>query len=303
MPPRAQPSPFVLAARDIKLAHSVFALPFAILGAALAADLGAPPARLGLQFVLIVLCMVAARTFAMLVNRIADARFDTRNPRTAGRAIPSGQLPAPAAVRIAAVSAAGFILCTSLFYFLLSNPWPPLLSVPVLGVLALYSYTKRFTALCHIFLGAALALSPVAAALAIEPAALGHPAIWFIAAFVLLWVAGFDTIYALQDLDFDRDHGLRSIPAALGWKNAIRVSRVLHVAAFVAIAAAWHTEPRLGHVFLFGGLCPLAALLTAEHAVLAQRGKAGLEMAFFTLNGLASLVLGVAGLVDIVLSA
>lgn len=301
MPASAEhaPSRLALAARDIKLAHSVFALPFAVLGGALAADLAAPPARLALQFVLVVLCMVAARTWAMMVNRLADARIDARNPRTQRRVLASGELAPRDGRTIALISALLFCLLAFLFWPLTGNPWPAMLCVPVLGFIALYSFTKRFTALCHVFLGAALALSPVAAAIAIDPAFLRGPTIWLIAGFVLLWVAGFDIVYALQDLDFDRSEGLHSVPAALGWRRAIWVSRACHLAAFASIALAWHAEPRLEHVFLFAGLSPLAGLLVAEHAVLAQRGKAGLEMAFFTLNGIASVTLGLAGLVDL----
>ena len=291
-----------IAAGDIKLAHSVFALPFAILGAALAADFSAPPATLAIQLVLIVACMVAARTWAMLINRLADHKLDADNPRTAKRAIASGKLSYRDGWLIALGSAFAFCILASLFWLILGNPWPAYLCIPVLGFIALYSYTKRFTALCHVFLGAALALSPVAAVIAIDPAYLTQtPAIWLIAGFVLLWVAGFDIIYALQDLEYDQSVGLHSVPAKLGWSRAIWVSRAMHLAAFVSLAFAWHTEPRLAHIFLFAGLAPVAGLLVAEHAVLAQRGKAGLDMAFFTLNGIASVALGLAGLADIAL--
>ncbi|RNC80413.1 MAG: 4-hydroxybenzoate octaprenyltransferase [Phycisphaera sp.] len=302
MPSSAQqaPSRLSIAASDIKLAHSVFALPFAILGAALAADFSASVGTLTLQLVLIVACMVAARTWAMLINRLADHKLDADNPRTAKRAIASGRLAYRDGWLIAIASALGFCILASLFWPLLGNPWPTYLCIPVLGFIALYSYTKRFTALCHVFLGAALALSPVAAVIAIDPAYLTQtPAVWCIAGFVLLWVAGFDIIYALQDLEYDQSVGLHSVPAKLGWSNAIWVSRAMHLAAFVSLAFAWHTEPRLTYVFLFAGLAPVAGLLVAEHAVLAQRGKAGLDMAFFTLNGIASVLLGLAGLADI----
>lgn len=297
--PARPPSRFILAARDIKLAHSVFALPFAILGAALAADFDAPARRLFIQFALIIICMVFARTWAMLVNRLADSRIDAHNPRTAQRAIASGRLSPRDGAILTALAGIAFCASAFLFWPLLGNPWPTYLCVPVLGFIALYSFTKRFTALCHLFLGAALALSPVAAVIAIDPAYLQGPTIWLIAGFVLLWVAGFDVIYALQDLDFDRDVGLHSIPAALGWSRAIWLSRAMHLAAFVSIACAWLAEPRLAAIFLFLGLSPLAGLLTLEHTVLAQRGRAGIPMAFFTLNGLASLLLGIAGVLDI----
>ena len=293
-------SRLVLAATDIKLAHSVFALPFAILGGALAADFSLGARTLSLQFVLIVVCMVSARSWAMLVNRLADAKIDTNNPRTAQRAIASGRLSVRDGWMLALTSAAVFIISAAAFWPALGNPWPAMLSVPVLGFIALYSYTKRFTALCHVFLGAALAISPVAAALAIDPASLTtSPTVWAIAGFVLFWVAGFDVIYALQDLDFDRDAGLKSIPSWLGWRGAIWISRAAHAVALGFMVWAWLAEPRFGIIFALGGLVPLAVLLFAEHAVLAVRGRAGLAMAFFTLNGVASVVLGLAGLADI----
>jgi len=295
-------SRFAIAAGDIKLGHSVFALPFAILAAALAADFSAPIGTLAIQLALIVACMVAARTWAMLINRLADHKLDADNPRTAKRAIASGRLTPRDGWLLALGSALAFCILAAAFWPLLDNPWPTYLCIPVLGFIALYSYTKRFTALCHFFLGAALALSPIAAVIAIDPAYLTtSPAIWCIAGFVLLWVAGFDIIYALQDLEYDQSVGLHSVPASLGWQRAIWVSRALHTFAFASIAAAWYFEPRLAYIFLFAGLSPLAGLLVAEHTILAKRGKAGLDMAFFTLNGMASLLLGIAGLADIAL--
>jgi 4-hydroxybenzoate polyprenyltransferase len=304
MPPpaTATKSCLSIAAGDIKLAHSVFALPFAILGAALAADFATPLGTLALQLALIVACMVAARTWAMLINRLADHKLDADNPRTAKRAIASGRLSYRDGWLIALGSALAFCILAAAFWPLLKNPWPAYLCIPVLGFIALYSYTKRFTALCHFFLGAALALSPVAAVIAIDPGYLSQtPAIWCIAGFVLLWVAGFDIIYALQDLEYDQAVGLHSVPSKLGWRGAIWLSRAMHALAFAALAAGWHYEPRLTYIFLFAGLAPVAGLLVAEHAVLAQRGKAGLDMAFFTINGIASVLLGIAGLIDIAL--
>ena len=298
------------AAGDIKLAHSVFAMPFAILAAFLAwprAERGA--GAFAGQLVIVVVCMVFARTWAMLVNRLADARFDAANPRTARRAIPSGRLAHTHALAMVTLSGALFVASASLFWLLYANPWPAILSVPALAWIALYSFTKRFTALCHLFLGGALAASPVAAAIAVDgmgafTGAAGLPAageaILMLAGMVVLWVAGFDVIYALQDLDFDREHGLHSIPARLGWRGAAWVSRVLHAGAWALLFGAWLAEPRLG--WLFGaGVIVVGAVLVAEHLVLARRGKAGLDMAFFTLNGVVSCVLGLAGVADILL--
>jgi len=292
-----------LAAADIKLAHSVFALPFAILGAFMsrptdgAGHEGWP--RFGAQLVIIVACMVFARTWAMLVNRLADRRIDARNPRTRRRVIAAGRLSVRDGIAMAFASAAAFIACTSLFWLFFANPWPLMLGLPVLAWIAFYSFTKRFTLLCHIFLGGALAASPLAAAVAIDPHfVVANPAIWFLAGMVLFWVAGFDVIYALQDLDFDRAAGLSSIPARLGPTGAIWVSRLFHSAALGLLIAAWRTEPRFGPIFGLG-VATVGCLLLVEHFVLAKRGKAGLEMAFFTINGIVSCVLGVAGVLDL----
>jgi len=298
-----------LALADIKLAHSVFALPFAILAAALAAR-PLDPLRLHLaKFALIVVCMVAARTFAMLVNRIADRRFDAANPRTARRALASGALSLRDAAALAAASAILFILACAGFLLVGDNLWPLVLAVPTLALLSFYSFTKRFTAAAHLFLGLALAASPVAAAIAVNPAVIGLAgaaptsaglAIFCLAAFVALWVAGFDILYALQDLDFDRNAGLHSIPAKLGPAAAAWTARLAHAAAFAMLLLAINAEPRLGALTAAAAAIVLAALI-AEHAILARRGLAGLPMAFFTLNGFISLTLGALGVADVLL--
>jgi 4-hydroxybenzoate polyprenyltransferase len=300
-PPLSLPAKLALAAADIKLAHSVFALPFALLASFLARPSTDPWPRFAGQLALIILCMVLARTWAMLINRLADIRIDAANPRTQRRILASGKLPQRDGTLIAAACAILFIAAASLFWTLFANPWPTFLAIPVLLWIAFYSITKRFTALCHIFLGGALAASPLAAAIAINPAALSAtPAIWFLAGFVLLWVAGFDVIYALQDIDFDRTAKLHSIPAAVGWKSAIWISRLLHAAAFTLLLLAARADPRFGPVFL-SATALVAALLMTEHAILARRGKAGLDMAFFTINGVVSCLLGTAGILDLTL--
>lgn len=296
------PSPIgrlALAARDIKLAHSVFALPFALLAAFLARPADGLWPRFAAQLALVVVCMVAARTWAMMVNRLADRAFDAANPRTARRAVASGALPVRDARIITAASAALFIAACALFAAFFANPWPLVLAGPVLGWIAIYSYTKRFTALCHLFLGGALALSPIAAAIAVDPASLERAhALFLLAGFVLFWVAGFDVIYALQDVEFDRDAGLRSLPQLMGPRRAIIASRLLHALAAALLLAAWRADARFGPVF--GAACALACgLLIAEHVILARRGKAGLDMAFFTVNGLVSCLVGAAGIADV----
>jgi len=290
-----------LAAADIKLAHSVFALPFAILAAVLARPESGPWPRFAGQLALVVACMVTARTWAMLVNRLADRDIDAANARTARRVLASGRMSARDGWALALASAGAFLLACAGFWALFANPWPLLLGVPVLGWIALYSFTKRFTLLCHVFLGGALAISPLAAALAVRPEAVpASPALWLLSGMVVCWVAGFDVIYALQDADFDRQAGLHSIPSRLGPAAAIWISRGLHIGAFALLVLAARAEPRFGVLFMAAvGL--VGVLLIVEHAVLAKRGKAGLEMAFFTINGVVSCVLGLAGVIDLTL--
>jgi 4-hydroxybenzoate polyprenyltransferase len=246
---------------------------------------------------LVVLCMVFARTWAMLVNRLADRKLDAENPRTAKRAFAAGKLSALDGLLMLAGAAGLFIGACALF-MLFDNRWPVYWSVPVLLWIAFYSFTKRFTLLCHFFLGGALAISPIAAGVAVDPAALSMPSLWLLAGMVLCWVAGFDVIYALQDHEHDADAGLHSIPAKLGPTRAINLSRVLHLLCLVALLGAWAVNPHLASVFGVG-VGATAALLVAEHLVLAKRGEAGLNMAFFTLNGVISLVLGVTGIADL----
>ena len=295
-----------LLARDIKLAHSVFALPFALLGACVAYVLSSDtsqrdPARLVGKLVLVVACMIFARSWAMLFNRLADRHIDALNERTKKRVLASGTVSRWAGWSVAFLCASAFVVVCALFKAFFDNPWPLYLSVPVLAWIAFYSLTKRFTALCHVFLGGALAASPLAAAIAIDPAALIHaPMVWWLAGFVLLWVAGFDIIYALQDEAFDRANGLKSVPVLLGWRRAIQASRVLHVGAMLCLLAAWSSLERLGPIFGVGvGLA--GALLLVEQIVLARRGMRGLDMAFFTVNGVVSCVLGVLGILDVFL--
>ena len=304
---------------DIKLAHSVFALPFAVLAAFIATPAmrsmhntadrhAAIPSRedtwrtFAWQLGLIVVCMVLARTWAMLVNRLADRRFDADNPRTAGRVFASGQLSSTVGWRTAVLAAVGFLAACAGFIPISDNFWPIFLGVPVLIWIAAYSYTKRFTALCHLFLGGALAASPLAATIAVDPSALASETTGFsialLSGFVLLWVAGFDVAYALADITFDRRAGLFSIPAAMGLRGALWVSRALHAGAFTALVFAIRADPRFG-VVMWIAVGVVGSMLIAEHGVLAKRGVAGLPIAFFTLNGCVSVVLGVAGCLDI----
>lgn len=266
--------------------------------------------RTAAQLGLIIACMVSARTWAMLANRLLDREIDAQNPRTARRTFAKGDLSVKTGWTFACASAMLFVLSAAGFA-LFGNWWPLMLSVPVLAYIAFYSLTKRFTMLCHVVLGTALALSPLAAALAVNPSSVGlseeglkwvgggNSALGWLAVMVSCWVAGFDVIYALQDQDFDRAKGLHSIPAALGWQGAAWVSRVMHFGAFVSLILSARSEPRFDVMFAIG-VGMVGVLLVVEHVVLFKRGKQGLEMAFFTLNGIVSVVVGVLGVADVV---
>lgn len=303
-----------LVAADIKIAHSVFALPFAVLGAFLAGRAiitdseGAfwPGAyilgQFGGRLLLILAAMVLARTVAMLANRLWDREIDARNPRTAGRALPSGRLDANAARTVLIVCAALFMLVCGGFGLIYGNWWPALLGLPVLAWISLYGLAKRFTIFCHVWLGSSLAISPLAAALAVDPQAVATmPALWLLGAMVLCWVAGFDIIYALQDVDVDRKQGLHSMPGRLGVRPAMWISRGLHVIALAALAAAGLMDLRLAHLWWIG-VALVGVLLLVEHVTISRWGTARIALAFFTLNGVVSCVLGGLGVVDVVLS-
>jgi len=282
----------------IRFSHSVFALPFAVMAAFLAGrhrPTGWP--TLG-QLALVVLCMVAGRTYAMTFNRLADARLDARNPRTAGRALPSGRLrPGPVWVFLT-IAATAFVAGCLGFAYWYDNPWPMRLAPPTLLLLAAYSYLKRITSLAHFGLGAAIGFAPAAAWIAIDPASLGWPAI-LLAAAVLFWIAGFDIIYACQDVEADRREGLHALPARYGVAKALWISRGCHVLTVAALAALGFLT-HLGWLY-WAALAATTILLAAEQAVVRAGDLSRVNLAFFTLNGMVSLLLGIATIADIYL--
>ncbi|MDG2200173.1 MAG: 4-hydroxybenzoate octaprenyltransferase [Phycisphaerales bacterium] len=288
-------------AGDIKIAHSVFALPFALLAAFLAAA-GAGSIDWGvfvLELLLIAIAMVCARTVAMVANRLLDRHIDALNPRTSNRAIPSGRLGTEQALVSIGLGTGVFLLSCLGFLWVSGNPWPIMLAAPVLLWISLYPLSKRFTFLCHAWLGSSLAMSPLAAALAVNPDALAEqPALWMLAGMVLAWVTGFDILYALQDVEIDRSQGLHSMPARLGTGTALWISRILHTVAVVLLVLAWVFAPTLGYAFL-AGIIAACGLLIWEHVLIARFGTARISMAFFTLNGIVSCVLGLAGIIDV----
>jgi 4-hydroxybenzoate polyprenyltransferase len=271
----------------VRFSHTVFALPFALLSAVLAWQTGEPFRPLDLLG--IVLCMVFARSAAMAFNRLADRRLDAANPRTAGRHLPSGQLSVAAVVGFLAVCVVGFFAATLLFLLRdPPNPWPLYLAGPVLVFIGAYSLTKRFTALAHFWLGASLMLAPVAAWIAVRGLAdLTTPVVLGLA--VLFWVAGFDILYACQDVDVDRRLGLYSVPARLGVPGALRVAMLCHAAtAALLVALYFAASPPLGGVYL-AGVVAVVTLLVYEHLLVRPDDLSRVNRAFFQVNGVISI--------------
>lgn len=270
----------------IKFEHTVFALPFAVMSAFIAAD-GLPSLeKLGW----ILVAMVGARSCAMAFNRLADAEFDRINPRTAARAIPAG-LITKGAVWIFTVVSAGLLVLAAWRL----NPLAFALSPVALAVIMGYSYTKRFTALSHFWLGLSLSISPVGAWIAIQGSFALPPIILCLV--VLLWTAGFDIIYACQDVNFDRKHGLRSIPAKLGIRWALWLSSGLHVVAVLLLLSIPFLV-ELG-TFYYIGVGIVVLIFVYEHAIVKPTDLSRVNLAFFTLNGMISLVLMALSIADI----
>jgi 4-hydroxybenzoate polyprenyltransferase len=289
-----QHSSLFVFASDIKISHTIFAMPWAILATILAWHrVGGP--LLG-KLVLIVICMVTARTVAMASNRLLDAELDRRNPRTARRAIPSGQLSPTFVLLILITCAFAFIASTALFKTIYNNIYPLAFSLPVLAFISSYPLLKRFTRLCHYYLGASLALAPICAYLAIA-ARIDLPAL-LIAAAVLCWTAGFDIIYACMDYQSDLETGVVSVPAELGIARALSLSRLTHAASLALLVTLGLTTPELSTLYYIGVACA-AALLVIEHAIVAPSDLSRIPIAFFTINGIISLLLGTLGVLDV----
>jgi 4-hydroxybenzoate polyprenyltransferase len=278
----------------IKFSHTLFALPFALLGAALAAK--GPEGWRGRwqDWLGILLCMAMARSAAMAFNRLADRRIDGLNPRTAGRHLPSGRLSTSTVALFTVVTSLGFVAATLLFS---PNRWPLILSGPVLLWLLGYSYAKRFTSLAHFWLGFALAMAPMAAWIALRGDLAWAPALLGLA--VLLWVSGFDIIYACQDADFDRAQGLHSVPARLGVRGALRLAAGCHALMVAALVGLGLVYP-MGVIY-FVGVGVVALLLLYEHAIVRPDDLTRVNVAFFQVNVGISMGLLAVGLADLVL--
>jgi 4-hydroxybenzoate polyprenyltransferase len=282
----------VALARMVKLSHSLFALPFAAAAVVLVsrdASLDAP------RLALVAVAVVAARTAAMAMNRVADRWYDARNPRTMRRELVTGEVSPRAAWALLAGSAAVFVVAAALISELCG--W---LALPVLGVLLGYSYAKRFTWACHLWLGVAQALAPIGVAIALTGTAPLASVVLGLG--VGAWIAGFDVFYALQDADFDRGEGLNSIPARFGVAGSLRWARALHVLAVAGVAAAGVLAGR-GPAWMVGTAI-LAAVVAAEHRHVApgrQLRPERINVAFFNYNAFASVAFALCALADLAL--
>ena len=295
----------------IKFSHTIFAMPFALIGFFLAvlrsdhqlyaAEFPAFPGRfsnltywqfISVKFLLVILCMIFARSAAMAFNRWLDKSFDAKNPRTAIREIPAGIIKANNALVFVIINCIAFIICC---WFI--NRLCFYLSFVALFVVLFYSYTKRFTALCHLVLGVGLSLAPIGAYLALTGSFAVLPVIF--ACTVLFWVSGFDIIYALQDEEFDKSNNLHSIPAALGKQKALRVSEWLHVLSALCVAGAG-LYGGFGFWYWVGVLL-FTGMLIYQHSIVKPNDLRRVNIAFMTANGIASIVFAVFVLLDLYL--
>lgn len=271
----------------IKFSHSIFALPFAFTAAVIAAS-GMPSMR---QALWIAVAMVGARSGAMGLNRIIDRKIDAANPRTAGRELPMGLIRLWEAAFFTAVSF-GFLFFAA--YKL--NPLCFKLSPVAVGVLFLYSYTKRFTWASHFILGLAISAAPLGAWMAVRGTP--DPEILPLATAVIFWLAGFDVLYALQDIEFDRGHGLYSIPQSFGIKKSIYLARLFHLAAFMLLVLTGILFRTGG--FYWTGMFVIAGLFLYEHSLIKENDLSKLDMAFFNMNGYISTAVFVFTILDFV---
>jgi len=280
----------------IRFSHTIFALPFALLSAALAwAD-----ERFRWEDLLgILLCMVFARSAAMAFNRLVDRRIDAKNPRTSGRHLPAGSLSVAVVLGFTLVTSLGFLASTLIFDFREpSNPWPLYLAGPVLLFVLAYSLTKRFTSLAHFWLGASLMLAPLAAWIAVKGMTdLLPPTLLGLA--VLFWVSGFDILYACQDVDFDKSAGLHSVPARFGVRSSLRIAALCHAMMFGLLVGLGFASDRLGWIY-FGGLSAIGILLMIEHLLVRPNDLTRVNRAFFHVNGIISMGLLALVLVQLV---
>ncbi len=277
----------------VKFSHTIFAMPFALIGFFLGV-MKMPSAfsfqPLALKFFLVIVCMVTARSAAMAFNRFLDRSFDVKNPRTAIREIPKGIISANSALRFVMAASMLFILAT---YFI--NNICFYLSPVALFVILFYSYTKRFTPLCHLVLGIGLSLAPIGAYLAVTGIFAVLPILFSLS--VIFWVSGFDVIYSLQDVEFDQSQQLYSIPSVFGKANGLRISEMLHLASAICVIAAGF----YGHFhFLYWvGIAVFTGMLIYQHSLVKPTDLSKVNIAFMTANGIASVVFAVFVIADL----
>lgn len=275
----------------IRFSHTVFALPFALLAAVMAWSQPDSVFR-GQDLIGILLCMVFARSAAMAFNRLVDRRIDAGNSRTASRHLPAGLISVRAVTLFTAACSAAFIGSTLLF---LPKQLPLILSVPVLLFLFGYSYTKRWTSLCHYWLSAALMLSPIAAWIAVRDEVAVPPVL--LGGVIFFWVGGFDIIYACQDMDFDRSSKLNSIPARFGVGLALKLALLSHLVTIAMLFLLWWYAG-LGRIFLFG-VTGISGLLMYQHALVRPGDLRRVNMAFFNVNAVVSFGVLIFGCLDL----
>lgn len=269
----------------VRFSHTIFAMPFALIGFFLGTvtTVFASTAinEYLIKFLLIIICMITARSAAMAFNRYLDRNFDAKNPRTAVREIPKGIISADSALRFTIVCSVLFVIATFLI-----NPVCFFLSPVALFVILFYSYTKRFTPLCHLVLGLGLSLAPIGAYLAVTGKFDVLPVLFSFA--VVFWVSGFDVIYALQDVEFDQSQHLYSIPAVLGKNKGLKVSEILHLlSALCVIAAGVYGH---FHWIYWVGIAVFLGMLIYQHSIIAPHDLSKVNIAFMTANGIASVV-------------
>lgn len=276
---------FVVFFRMIKFEHSLFALPFAFTSMFIASN-GLPPLRIALW---VIVAMVAARSAAMGLNRLIDAEIDKRNPRTQNRDLPAGNITKPVTFLYIATSLVIYFLAA----YMLNSLAFMLSPIPVI-VFVLYSYSKRFTNLCHIILGVALGLAPLCAWIAVKGTVSIVP---FIMSFgVIAWVAGFDILYSIQDIEIDKKEGLFSIPSAVGVSGALLISRILHAVAFLLFLLLTSAAD-LGYIYVAGILLS-GAFMVYENTLVSKDDLSKLNMAFFNINAYISITIAIFTLVD-----
>lgn len=279
----------------IKFSHTLFALPFALMGAMLAVSRPGTVVTGVRPWLGILVCMVGARSAAMAFNRLVDRNIDAKNPRTSSRHIPSGQLSAMSVGLFTVVSCFIFVVGTTLF--LPANPWPIRLGLPVLLWLLGYSLAKRFTSLAHVWLGLALGMAPAAAWVALRAELTLEPILLGLA--VCCWVSGFDVLYACQDYEFDRNAGLHSIPSRFGIVKSMKISALLHFLMVLLLVTLGLKMP-MGPVY-FTGVAMVAGLLIYEHQLVKPGDLSKVNKAFFQVNIVISLGLLVVTAIDLYL--